>query len=137
MHRQFFLRCESFFAFVAIKKSLPCVRVALHITNRSTFGVAIVTFVRLWFFNSSILPILIRSNTTTEVVRSISSSFHKISRTTRRPSTQRCKTCFLNFSNISTQMTAQSGIATSWRCSSHKALFRQFVHDNVIFNLIF
>ena len=28
-------------------------------------------------------------------------------------------------------MTSQSGIPCSWRVSSHKALFRQFVHDNV------
>ena len=28
-------------------------------------------------------------------------------------------------------MTAQTGVATSWRITQHRALFRQFVHDNV------
>ena len=33
--------------------------------------------------------------------------------------------------NLSYQMTAQTGVATSWRITQHRALFRQFVHDNV------
>lgn len=28
-------------------------------------------------------------------------------------------------------MTGQTGVATSWRVTQHRALFRQFVHDNV------
>ena len=33
--------------------------------------------------------------------------------------------------NLSYQMTAQTGVATSWRITQHRALFRAFVHDNV------